>query len=128
MAYERCKTCRQWAEMGSSVGVRVGGLPHVCPPEWRVYVWDTHDPADPSDGIDGWGHDAEEVAKEAVEEWENDSAEHAALDAPLLVLVRPLDPEVGSEQWIEVRAEAVVEYSADRANPPAGYKAPGGAP
>lgn len=81
MNYERCKKCRQWEDPAK----------HMCPPEWRVYVWDQHDPKDPSDGVDGWGENAEEVAREAIEDWD--------------------------------RAEAVVEYSADRANAPAGYEA-----
>ena len=102
----RCMTCKAWRRAD-----------HVCPPQWRVYIGEHHDPDDAFDGRVAYGHDPESVAAEAVKEWDDErylvdgDAEQCILlprDDRARAIVQS---EGGTDRLqVSVGAETVVEY------------------
>lgn len=71
---------------------------------------------DERDGDEVYAPDAEDAASEGVESW--DECERDVLRGDVKVLVRPADDFAAPGEWFRVSAEVVVEYSADKCDPP----------
>lgn len=106
MTAQQCPTCKVWNERGLHA--------HQCPPRWRVFVHEHHDPDDPADGLTAYSNWPEDAATNAVEEWDD---ERHVLDGAVLVLVKP-DGHDQPGGWFGVDAEAVVYYSSREAEAP----------
>jgi hypothetical protein len=89
---------------------------HRCKARWKVHIKDYHDFDDPGDGIDAWSDDAEDAARDSIEQWDDD---RGALDSPFLVRVTPINQEPGcAVEWFQISAEASVDYYARPVNEP----------
>jgi hypothetical protein len=89
---------------------------HRCKPQWFVQIDEHHDLDDPGDGVTVYAHDAEDAARDGVEQWDD---ERDALNFSYLVRATPVNQELGSApEWFTVDAEASVEYYAHKAEAP----------
>jgi len=89
---------------------------HRCKSRWKVHIKDYHDLDDPSAGIDAWSDDADDAARDSIEQWDED---RAALDSPFFVRVTPINQEPGcAPEWFQISAEASVDYYAHPVNGP----------
>ena len=99
MAFERCKNCHEYDHLDR----------HKCKPEWRVYVGDHHDPADPNDGCVVHANDPSEAAESGLEDFDDAHAEGPTLE-PVDVIVRRIAD--GMTAKYSVCGEVQVEYHA----------------
>lgn len=90
---------------------------HHCKARWLIQIKDYHDFSDPGDGLDAWSDDAEDAARDTIEQWDDG---RGALDSPFLVCVTPINQEPGCEpEWFQITAEASVDYYAHKTDAPA---------